>query len=300
MHKPTIKAYQQKLSSQRNMEGGLRTHGHFSQTSEPNKPLFSIITIVYNRAQLLEQTIQSVLCQTYANLEYIIVDGGSTDETLDVIRKYENQIAYWMSEPDDGISDAMNKGVALATGNIIAHLHAGDRYIDSSSIERVADSYKTAGWRWGVARSIVVDMEGNQTYLFKPEPDYRMFLKKNFIPHQSTFLIREIFEEHGLFKTDYKQAMDYEFWLRITFIGDERYAVLPFDTTYFLEGGRSSGIFELLWYLYRIRKSIHNYGCNVTLFQDGLFLMRAFVWYIYYYVGKKNIRLLFKKRNPSL
>jgi hypothetical protein len=85
-----------------------------------------------------------------------------------------------------------------------------------------------------------------------------------------------------MFNTEYKQAMDYEYWLRIIFKGGERYTVLPFDTTYFLEGGRSSNIFELLKYLYKLRKSMHEYGCNVNVLDDFIFLSRVMAFYLFY------------------
>jgi glycosyltransferase len=233
----------------------------------------------------------SVLEQTYPNIEYIIVDGNSTDKTLDIIhntiKDYQDRSIKIVSEPDEGIADAMNKGVRLATGDVIAHLHAGDSYIDNNVIEEVMKSYQENSWRWGVAGSIVVDASGKEQHIYKANPDYRILLKKNCIPHQSTFLVKDIFDKHGLFDVEYKQAMDYEYWMRIAFKGGERFTMLPFNTTYFLDGGRSSNIFELLNYLRRLRKSMHEYGCNVTTLDDFVFLSRVFVFYLIYELKKK-------------
>jgi glycosyltransferase involved in cell wall biosynthesis len=91
-----------------------------------NNPLISIITIVYNGITTLEQTILSVINQTYKNSEYIIIDGGSTDSTVDIIKKYEKHFAYWLSEPDKGIYNAMNKGIKLSSGKYIALLNSDD------------------------------------------------------------------------------------------------------------------------------------------------------------------------------
>ncbi|HBH60782.1 MAG TPA: glycosyltransferase, partial [Nitrospiraceae bacterium] len=110
------------------MEGGLRVNGEFHKKSYQEKPLISVITITLNTAHTLDTAIQSVLNQTYDNIEYIIIDGGSTDDTLKIIRKYEARIDYWVSEPDRGIYDAMNKGIVLATGELIGMLNAGDYY----------------------------------------------------------------------------------------------------------------------------------------------------------------------------
>ena len=113
-------------------EGGLRMQGYLKKAYE-HKPLISIVTVVLNDAKHLEQAIKSVLGQTYDNIEYLIIDGGSTDGTLDIIRKHEKAIDYWVSEPDSGIYDAMNKGVSLATGDLIALLNSDDWYETKTS-----------------------------------------------------------------------------------------------------------------------------------------------------------------------
>lgn len=114
-------------SERRKGEGGLRTKGYFKQ-SYNKMPLITVITVVYNGAKHLEQTILSVIDQTYDNVEYIVIDGGSSDGTIDIVSRYEDAIDYWVSEIDDGIYDAMNKGLRLATGDYIAFLNADDWY----------------------------------------------------------------------------------------------------------------------------------------------------------------------------
>ena len=114
----------------RNGTGGLRIKGYFKKSYE-NKPLVNIITVVYNGEKYLEHTIQSVIRQTYDNIEYIIIDGGSTDGTVDVIKKYEDRIDYWVSEADKGVYDAMNKGVSAANGQWIYFLGSDDILFDS-------------------------------------------------------------------------------------------------------------------------------------------------------------------------
>jgi len=106
-----------------------------------NKPLISIITVVYNGEKYLEETIQSVINQTYDNIEYIIIDGGSTDGTLDIINKYKDKIDYWVSEKDSGIYDAMNKGIDLATGEWINFMNAGDYFFDYSTITNIRQHF---------------------------------------------------------------------------------------------------------------------------------------------------------------
>ncbi len=251
----------------------------------------SIITICRNAESFIAKTAKSVLEQTYPNIEYIIIDGKSADNTLkiltEIISNYPGRQIKILSEPDKGISDAMNKGVLLANGEIIAHLHAGDRYINNSVIEKVMESYIKRTWRWGVAGTIVIDDADIVRHVYKAGSDYRVLLKKNCIPHQSTFLAKDIFNKHGLFKLEYKQAMDYEYWIRIAFKGEERFTLLPFNTTYFLDAGKSSNIIELLKYLWMLRKSMHKYNCSVTPIDDFIFLSRVFAFYIIYELKKK-------------
>ena len=124
---------------ERKGEGGLRTKGYFKK-SYKNKPLISIITVVFNGEKYLEETILSVINQSYDNVEYIIIDGGSTDGTVDIIKKYEDRIDYWVSERDGGIYDAMNKGIKLATHNsYLMWINAGDGLVDLNQFIKVYD-----------------------------------------------------------------------------------------------------------------------------------------------------------------
>lgn len=227
----------------------------------------------------------SVLTQTYLPIEYIIVDGLSSDHTVEVAQRVASRFpernVKIISEADRGISDATNKGVLAASGTVVAYLHAGDRYIDNTVIEKVMASFQREGWRWGVAETVVVDASGRPGHVYRPRPDYRRLLKQNFIPHPSTFFVRDIFERHGLFQVDLKQAMDYEFWLRIAFKGGERYQVLPFATTYFLEGGRSSRLFELLKYLVLVRRELRQWVSGLTSLDDVVFLARVAAFWVY-------------------
>ena len=124
---------------ERKAEGGLRTQGYFKY-NQTNTPLISIITVVFNGDEYIEQTINSVISQSYDNVEYIIIDGGSTDKTLDIIKKYENQIDYWVSESDRGIYDAMNKGTSLANGEWLNFMNAGDWFYSKDIFLLIADS----------------------------------------------------------------------------------------------------------------------------------------------------------------
>lgn len=118
------------------IEGGLRTRGCIKKNYD-KKPLVTVITVVFNGVEQLDVTIQSVISQTYDNFEYIIIDGGSNDGTLEIIRKYEEKIDYWVSERDEGVYDAMNKGIDLAGGSWINFMNAGDQFFDGMVIESI-------------------------------------------------------------------------------------------------------------------------------------------------------------------
>jgi glycosyltransferase involved in cell wall biosynthesis len=117
-------------------EGGLRTRGRFKKEHD-GSPLVTVVTVVYNGAEHLERTIRSIINQSYNNIEYIIIDGGSTDGTVDIIKKYDQTVDYWVSEPDNGIYDAMNKGVSLACGDWINFMNAGDIFSDETTLQQV-------------------------------------------------------------------------------------------------------------------------------------------------------------------
>jgi glycosyltransferase involved in cell wall biosynthesis len=123
----------------RSNEGGLRTAGLFK--SNEIEPIVTVITVVFNAGWALEATILSVLNQTYSNIEYIVIDGGSTEETLEVIKKYDHAIDYWVSEPDRGIYDAMNKGLKSSTGDWLNFLNARDRFCNIHTIQALANNY---------------------------------------------------------------------------------------------------------------------------------------------------------------
>jgi glycosyltransferase involved in cell wall biosynthesis len=197
-------------------------YNRINNSSESVKPLISVVTVVFNREKHLEQSILSVLGQTYDNVEYIIVDGGSTDGTLDIIRKYEDRIDFWVSEPDRGISDAMNKGIRLANGDLIAHLHADDYYSDPSVISSVCSAYlRHPDALWLTGGIEIVDGNGN---ILQEIPvrkySYRKLIRGNYILHPATFVTRRAFEKAGHFNEEYRYAMDYDLWIRIGGIAD--------------------------------------------------------------------------------
>lgn len=119
-----------------NAKGGIRLHNGF-RSFDLNKPSLSVITVVFNNVNMIEVTIQSVISQTYSNIEYIIIDGGSTDGTLDIIKKYQDKVDLWISEPDNGIYDAMNKGIGLSSGEWLNFMNSGDVFSSEQVVNNI-------------------------------------------------------------------------------------------------------------------------------------------------------------------
>ncbi len=179
----------------------------------PDKPLVSIITIVRNGARTLEQTIQSVISQSYGNIEYIIIDGASTDGTLEIIKKYEDKIAHWVSEPDAGISDAMNKGIKLSNGELVGILHSGD-YYKKDAVEEIVKAYlvdKSIGVLHG---DLLYYKDKKESVVVSPCMNPQRIWVTMIYNHPTCFVARRIYKDFGVFDTSLKVAMDYELLLR--------------------------------------------------------------------------------------
>lgn len=197
--------------------------------SRVHMPHFSIITITYNSKAYLEETLKSVLGQDFTDFEYLLVDGGSTDGTLEMIEKYSAQDPRirWISEPDKGIADAMNKGIRMATGDVVAHLHSDDLYLPGALGKVAAAFQANPTAQWATGRVHFIDSAGRikLTTDFKGPYTRKRLLGKNLIVHPATFVRRSVFDEVGLFDLGLKYAMDYDLWLRIV----ERYEALGLD-----------------------------------------------------------------------
>jgi glycosyltransferase involved in cell wall biosynthesis len=180
-----------------------------------NNPLISVITVVYNGVATLEQTILSVINQTYKNIEYIIIDGGSTDGTVDVIKKYENHLAYWVSELDKGIYDAMNKGIDKATGEWINFMNSGDWFYNSDVILSIFDNNNVTNYE-------LIYGNTEKRYLNKIKIDNPGKFWKLGIVHQSIFS-KTFLNKKYKFDTNYAVAADFDFIYKIFLKGYKTY-----------------------------------------------------------------------------
>ena len=187
-----------------------------NQTIE--QPLVSIITPSFNQAQFLERTIQSVLMQKYPRIEYIIVDGGSTDGSVDIIKNYQSRIAWWVSEQDKGQTDAINKGFNRATGDILAWINSDDTYYNPDAVTEAVDYLmKNPETALVYADCNFVDEEDRLIGKFKSaQTDYRR-LREGYvhIPQQTMFFRANYWKELGPLDPSFYFAMDYDLWMRI-------------------------------------------------------------------------------------
>lgn len=169
-------------------------------------PKISVITISYNSVGTIEETIKSVVNQGYENLEYIIVDGGSTDGTIEIIKKYEPFIHRWVSEKDQGISDAFNKGIRLSTGDIIGIVNSDDQYLPGA-LWKIAESYSQEidVYRGSI---LIVDSKASESYTYEPSMKFGMLPIYINVCHLPTFIAKRAYEIYGDYDRDFKLAMD--------------------------------------------------------------------------------------------
>lgn len=189
---------------------------------ENNKIKISVVTVCYNAVDTIEETIKSVINQSYDNVEYIIIDGGSTDGTADIIKKYSDQIAYWVSEPDNGIYDAMNKGILLATGDYINLMNSGDSFADENVIASFVKIIPSEA-------DIII---GNTIYKFKNSSllrvpgDLNKLKEKQPFCHQSA-LISRMYQLNHLYDTSFKITADYNFFYNSYYKWKAIYQFIP-------------------------------------------------------------------------
>ncbi|MEC4721963.1 glycosyltransferase family 2 protein [Noviherbaspirillum sp. CPCC 100848] len=176
---------------------------------------FSIITCTWNSANYLRESIDSVLSQDYPHIEYIFVDGGSDDGTLDIIRSLKRPYTL-LENVRGGVSRAMNEGVRVATGDVIAHLHSDDYYLKPTVLSTVARHLETSGkgWLFGRTEALINGKLHPDNYV-SPRFSYSSLLRGNYVPHPATFVRRDLMVRAGCFDTKLKYAMDYDLWLRL-------------------------------------------------------------------------------------
>lgn len=253
----------------------------------------SIITAAYNSSRAIADTIESVLAQTYADIEYIVIDGASTDNTLDIIKEYEPKFGgrmRWVSEKDNGIYDAMNKGLRMATGEVVGIINSDDYFTSNDVVERFASAFSNPD---------LDAIYGDIHFIHEDEPDkcVRYYSSKRFAPwclrfgfmpaHPSFYCRKSVFERAGYYKTDYKIGSDFEMMVRLFFIHKIRAKYIPMDFVTMRTGGASTKDIHSRMEL--IRDDIR--GCRENgVYTNRLMICTKFLFKIFEF----NFRSIFK------
>ena len=257
----------------------------------------SIITVSFNSEKTIEQTIKSVINQTYKNIEYIIIDGGSTDGTIEIIKKYQDNISYWVSEPDEGIYDAMNKGLAKAKGDIIGIINSDDWY-DENVFGNVVEHFLNSDC--DVVHGDIIRVYDDIDLFIRSKPlDIENIWHKTVFYHPTMFVKKDIYDKLGFFRKEFILAADYEFMLRL-YTNGIKFSYLMNDIVYFRLGGAST---RNIYSGYKeIRKISIEYGCNkakANMFYYRQILFRKIYSILYRLNLKSVLKFYFNHKNKK-
>ena len=241
-------------------------------------PKFSIITVTYNAGKVLEDTIQSVVFQTYRNVEYIIVDGGSTDNTLDVVHKYQERISKVISEPDKGLYDAMNKGIRMATGDYLCFLNAGDELHENETLQKIVYTLKGKELPDVIyGETAIVDEEGHFLHMRRlstPEHlHWKSFKQGMLVCHQAFFARRELALANP-YDLRYRFSADFDWCIRIMKQSKNLHNTHLTLIDYLNEGMTTQNHKASLKERFRIMTK--HYGWISTILHHGWFVIRLF------------------------
>lgn len=269
--------------------GGRRLQGRTRSSSE-ERPLVSIVTVVYNGAATLERTIQSVLAQSYNNIEYIIVDGGSTDGTLDLLRRYESELDLWESSKDKGIYDAMNKGVARCTGEWVALINADDWY-EPDTVERVMAAAQGRSDINIVHGDIWIHYPNGTRKVKKAKQNGFLLKYWEMVLNHPSFFVRRSYYTGRPFDATLRVSGDHKWTLAAWMHNAAQFLYLPVPLANFTAGGASMSI-PLRRVLNEGRRVSHDLGLGVW----GTFVGQATRTALYV---PQYLKLLFNQYSPS-
>lgn len=243
----------------------------------------TIITVCYNRKATIEKAIQSVLSQNYPDIEYIIIDGNSKDGTQEIIESYKDRISKYISEPDKGMYDAINKGFQLATGDIIGLMHSDDEFYDRKAISRIAARFENDDTIDGVYGDGIYVSNDKEERLIRDRIGGVFSLKrvkKGWLPlHPTVYLKKAVINKHGLYNLDFKIASDTEFLLRYLYKHKINMSYIDAYIVKMRMGGMSTSlkrVFEVLYEDYKIYK-FHGLAAISVVFLKKSIALRQYI-----------------------
>ena len=256
-------------------------------------PLITIVTAVRNGMPFVAKTLESVLAQTYPKIEYIVIDGGSSDGTLEVVRKNESRLAKWLSEPDRGIADAFNKGLRLAAGDYLMFLNSDDWLADRDAVARLVESAREHDWPQVIYGDCDLYDRTDGRFLYRASLPYdrAALLRGSALPHPGALTHRDYFARHGEFDESFRIAMDYELFLRG--VPEHGACHAPVLVTNVRAGGLSTRDRRLV--LEETFRALRKNG----YLRPGLAEMRLRGYYFARYAARRALEVLGLRRSPS-
>lgn len=261
------------------IEGGLRLSGKSAfKSGAENYPAVTVITVVRNGAEYIEQTVKSVIEQSFENLEYIVVDGGSTDGTVDILKRYGDRISYWISEEDSGISAAFNKGVALAGGDYIIMMNCSDYFYDDRAVKKLADYIKLNRPDENTilyGGAVVINRLGGFSMC---QADHENLANDCSFCHQSVIMPKKMLVENK-FDERLKYSMDYDLWLRLMNGGACFVRLKDIVVSVYRTGGVSSNPDGIIikWFVKMVNSGrVDMPGLVAAVFEWGAAMLRGY------------------------
>lgn len=246
---------------------------------QPTTPIFSIITVTYNAGKVLEETLQSVVRQTYRNVEYILVDGGSKDQTLEIANKYRAHISRMVSEPDKGLYDAMNKGIRMATGDYLCFLNARDKLHNDDTLQQVVQSLQNQEQPDIIyGETAIVDETGKFLHMRRlsaPEKLHWKSFKQGMLVCHQAFWPKRTWATENLYDLQYRFSADFDWCIRIMKQTDN-FMHLPFTVADYLQEGMTTRN-QRASLIERFRLMCRHYGILPTITQHLWFVVRAII-----------------------
>lgn len=246
-----------------------------------DKIKISIITVTFNRANVISNAIEGVLNQKYSNYEYIVVDGASTDGTVDILKEYEPKFGgrlQWISEPDDGLYDAINKGIKMATGDVVGIINSDDFFHVDNTFATIAEAFEDGNTEAVYGDTRLLFSNGKEK-LSSCAGFKRWMYRIGMMPgHQSFYIKRELFQKYGYYKLGYKIAADFELLVRFMYVNNIKVKYIPKAYFTFRMGGVSTQVSN---------KILLNTETVRALKENGLFACNILIWMKYFFKIKK-------------